>query len=255
LNFECYLLREADNGRSDREEEIMAGKKFKAAAALVDRKKLYSVEEAVGLAKKTARTKFDETVDLAVNLGVDPKQADQMVRGTVVLPHGTGKKVKVLVFAKGEKEKEAKDAGADYVGAEDLADKIQKEGWTDFDTVVATPDIMALVGKLGKVLGPRGLMPNPKTGTVTFDVAKAIKDIRAGKVEYRVEKAGIVHVPVGKASFEEQNLVDNAKAVLESILKAKPSSSKGKYVKAVTVSTTMGPGIKMDTLLVEKIAG
>ena len=233
----------------------MAGKKFKAVEALVDRIKLYSVEEAIGLAKKTARTKFDETVDLAVNLGVDPKQADQMVRGTVVLPHGTGKKVKVLVFAKGEKEREAKDAGADYVGAEDLADKIQKEGWTDFDTVVATPDIMGLVGKLGKVLGPRGLMPNPKTGTVTFDVTKAIKDIRAGKVEYRVEKAGIVHVPVGKASFDEQKLVDNAKAVLESIIKAKPSSSKGKYLKAVTVSTTMGPGIKMDPLLVEKIAG
>ncbi len=231
----------------------MAGKKFKAAAALIDRNKLYSVEEAIGLAKKTARTKFDETIDLAVNLGVDPKQADQMVRGTVVLPHGTGKKVKILVFAKGEKEKEARDAGADYVGAEDLAEKIQKEGWTDFDTVVATPDIMGLVGKLGKVLGPRGLMPNPKTGTVTFDVAKAIKEIRAGKVEYRVEKAGIVHVPVGKASFDEQKLVENARAVLESILKAKPSSSKGKYVKAVTASTTMGPGIKMDTALVEKI--
>lgn len=233
----------------------MAGKKFKAAAALVEKNKLYSVEEAIGLAKKTARTKFDETVDLAVNLGVDPKQADQMVRGTVVLPHGTGKKVKVLVFAKGEKEKEARDAGADYVGAEDLADKIQKEGWTDFDTVVATPDIMGLVGKLGKVLGPRGLMPNPKTGTVTFDVAKAIKDIRAGKVEYRVEKAGIVHVPVGKASFDEQKLVENAKAVLDSIMKAKPSSSKGKYLKAVTASTTMGPGIKMDTALVEKVTG
>jgi len=232
----------------------MAGKKFKAAAALIDRNKLYSVEEAIGLAKKTARTKFDETVDLAVNLGVDPKQADQMVRGTVVLPHGTGKKVKILVFAKGEKEKEARDAGADYVGSEDLAEKIQKEGWTDFDTVVATPDIMGLVGKLGKVLGPRGLMPNPKTGTVTFDVAKAIKEIRAGKVEYRVEKAGIVHVPVGKASFDEQKLVENTKAVLGSILKAKPSSSKGKYVKAVTASTTMGPGIKMDTALVEKIA-
>ena len=231
----------------------MAVKKFKAAAALIDRNKLYSVEEAIGLAKKTARTKFDETIDLAVNLGVDPKQADQMVRGTVVLPHGTGKKVKILVFAKGEKEKEARDAGADYVGAEDLAEKIQKEGWTDFDTVVATPDIMGLVGKLGKVLGPRGLMPNPKTGTVTFDVAKAIKEIRAGKVEYRVEKAGIVHVPVGKASFDEQKLVENARAVLESILKAKPSSSKGKYVKAVTASTTMGPGIKMDTALVEKI--
>lgn len=233
----------------------MAGKKFKAAAALVEKNKLYSVEEAIGLAKKTARTKFDETVDLAVNLGVDPKQADQMVRGTVVLPHGTGKKVKVLVFAKGEKEKEARDAGADYVGAEDLADKIQKEGWTDFDTVVATPDIMGLVGKLGKVLGPRGLMPNPKTGTVTFDVAKAVKDIRAGKVEYRVEKAGIVHVPVGKASFDEQKLVENAKAVLDSIMKAKPSSSKGKYLKAVTASTTMGPGIKMDTALVEKVTG
>ena len=233
----------------------MAGKKFKAVAALVDKTKSYDLKEAVGLAKKTARTKFDETVDLAVNLGVDPKQADQMVRGTVVLPHGTGKKVKILVFAKGEKEKEARDAGADYVGSDDLAEKIQKEGWTDFDTVVATPDIMGLVGRLGKVLGPRGLMPNPKTGTVTFDVAKAIKEIRAGKVEYRVEKAGIVHVPVGKASFDENKLAENAKAVLESILKAKPASSKGKYLKNVTISTTMGPGIKMDTAAIEKIAG
>ncbi len=232
----------------------MAGKKYKEAAALVDREKRYSLEEAIGLAKKTAKVKFDETVDLAVNLGVDPKQADQMVRGTVVLPHGTGKKVRVLVFAKGEKEKEARDAGADHVGAEDLADKIQK-GWTEFDTVVATPDIMALVGKLGKVLGPRGLMPNPKTGTVTFDVAKAIKDIRAGKVEYRVDKAGIVHVSVGKASFEESKLLENAKSVLESILKAKPSSSKGKYLKAAAMSTTMGPGIKMDTAEIEKLAG
>lgn len=233
----------------------MAGKKFKAVAALVDKTKSYGIEEAVALAKKTARTKFDETVDLAVNLGVDPKQADQMVRGTVVLPHGTGKKVKILVFAKGEKEKEARDAGADYVGSEDLAEKIQKEGWTDFDTVVATPDIMGLVGRLGKVLGPRGLMPNPKTGTVTFDVTRAIKEIRAGKVEYRVEKAGIVHVPVGKVSFDENKLADNAKAVLESILKAKPASSKGKYLMNVTISTTMGPGIKMDTALIEKIAG
>jgi len=232
----------------------MAGKKYKEAAALVDRAKRYSLEEAVGLAKKTAKVKFDETVDLAVNLGVDPKQADQMVRGTVVLPHGTGKKVRVLVFAKGEKEKEARDAGADHVGAEDLADKIQK-GWTEFDTVVATPDIMALVGKLGKVLGPRGLMPNPKTGTVTFDVAKAVKDIRAGKVEYRVDKAGIVHVSVGKASFEENKLLENAKSVLESILKAKPSSSKGKYLKAAAMSTTMGPGIKMDTAEIENLAG
>jgi large subunit ribosomal protein L1 len=233
----------------------MAGKKFKAVAALVDKTKSYGINEAVGLAKKTARTKFDETVDLAVNLGVDPKQADQMVRGTVVLPHGTGKKVKILVFAKGEKEKEARDAGADYVGSEDLAEKIQKEGWTDFDTVVATPDIMGLVGRLGKVLGPRGLMPNPKTGTVTFDVTRAIKEIRAGKVEYRVEKAGIVHVPVGKVSFDENKLADNAKAVLESILKAKPSSSKGKYLKNVTISTTMGPGIKMDLASIEKITG
>ena len=233
----------------------MAGKKYKAAAALVDPNKRYSLEEAVGLAKKTARTKFDETVDLAVNLGVDPKQADQMVRGTVVLPHGTGKTVKVLVFAKGEKDKEARDAGADFVGAEDLADKIQKEGWTGFDVVVATPDIMGLVGRLGKVLGPRGLMPNPKTGTVTFDIAKAIKEIRAGKVEYRVEKAGIVHVPVGKASFDENKLVDNARAVLESILKAKPSSSKGKYLKTASVSTTMGPGVKMDPALIEKLVG
>ena len=232
----------------------MAGKKYKEAAALVDRAKRYSLAEAIGLAKKTAKVKFDETVDLAVNLGVDPKQADQMVRGTVVLPHGTGKKVRVLVFAKGEKEKEARDAGADHVGAEDLADKIQK-GWTEFDTVVATPDIMALVGKLGKVLGPRGLMPNPKTGTVTFDVGKAVKDIRAGKVEYRVDKAGIVHVSVGKASFEENKLLENAKSVLESILKAKPSSSKGKYLKAAAMSTTMGPGIKMDTAEIEKLAG
>ena len=232
----------------------MAGKKFKAVAALVDQTKLYSVEEAIGLAKKTARTKFDETVDLAVKLGVDPKQADQMVRGTVVLPHGTGKKVKILVFAKGEKDKEARDAGAEYVGAEDLADKIQKDGWTDFDVVVATPDIMGLVGKLGKVLGPRGLMPNPKTGTVTFDVARAIKEIRAGKVEYRVEKAGIVHVPVGKSSFDENKLVENAKAVLESVLKAKPSTSKGKYVLSATVSTTMGPGVKIDLASIEKLA-
>jgi len=190
-----------------------------------------------------------------LRLGVDPKQADQMVRGTVVLPYGTGKKVKILVFAKGEKDKEARDAGADYVGAEDLAERIQKDSWTDFDTVVATPDLMGIVGKLGKVLGPRGLMPNPKTGTVTFDIAKAIKEIRAGKVEYRVEKAGIVHVPVGKASFDEQKLLENAKSVIESVFKAKPASSKGRYLKSATVSTTMGPGIKMDTTLLEKSTG
>jgi len=233
----------------------MSGKKYKAVASLVDRKKKYSLDEAIGLAKKTARTKFDETVDLALRLGVDPKQADQMVRGTVVLPYGTGKKVKILVFAKGEKDKEARDAGADYVGAEDLAERIQKDSWTDFDTVVATPDLMGLVGKLGKVLGPRGLMPNPKTGTVTFDIAKAIKEIRAGKVEYRVEKAGIVHVPVGKASFDEQKLLENAKSVIESVFKGKPASSKGRYLKSATVSTTMGPGIKMDTTLLEKSTG
>ncbi|MFA5074382.1 MAG: 50S ribosomal protein L1 [Nitrospirota bacterium] len=233
----------------------MSGKKYKTLAALVDRTKQYSLEEAIGLAKKTAKAKFDETVDLAIKLGVDPKQADQMVRGTVVLPHGTGKKVKILVFAKGEKDKEARDAGAEYVGAEDLADKIQKEGWTDFDTVIATPDLMGLVGKLGKVLGPRGLMPNPKTGTVTFDIAKAIKDVRAGKVEYRVEKAGIVHVPIGKASFDENKLIANAKSIIESVLKAKPSSSKGKYVKSINVSSTMGPGVKIDASLIEKIMG
>ncbi len=232
----------------------MAGKRYKAAAALVDRKKEYALAEAIGLAKKAAKTKFDESVDLAIKLGVDPKQADQMVRGTVVLPHGTGKTVRVLVFAKGEKDKEARDAGADHVGAEDLADKIQK-GWMEFDTVVATPDIMALVGKLGKVLGPRGMMPNPKTGTVTFDIAKAIKDIRAGKVEYRVEKAGIVHVPVGKASFDESKLVDNARAVMESILKAKPSSSKGKYLQSVSLSTTMGPGLKLEAAQFDALAG
>jgi large subunit ribosomal protein L1 len=230
-------------------------KKLKEALAKVDRTRNYALKEAIELVKSATYTKFDETVDVAVRLGVDPRHADQMVRGAVVLPNGLGKDVRVLVFAKGEKEKEAKDAGADYVGAEDLADKIQKEGWTDFDVVVATPDIMGLVGKLGKVLGPRGLMPNPKTGTVTFDIARAMKEIRAGKVEYRVEKAGIVHVPVGKASFDEKKLIENAKAVLESILKAKPSSSKGKYVKAVTASTTMGPGIKMDTALVDKLVG
>src|SRR5512144_353299 len=200
----------------------MAGRKFKAVAALVDPSKKYGIEEAIGLAKKTARTKFDETVDLAIKLGVDPKQADQMVRGTVVLPHGTGKKVKILVFAKGEKEKEARDSGADFVGAEDLADKIQKEGWTDFDVVVATPDIMGIVGRLGKVLGPRGLMPNPKTGTVTFDVAKAVKEIKAGKVEYRTEKAGIIHVPIGKVSFDAEKLLDNARVIIDAIVKAKP---------------------------------
>jgi large subunit ribosomal protein L1 len=182
---------------------------------------------------------------MAINLGVDAKKSDQMVRGTVVLPYGTGKPVRVLVFAKGEKEKEAKEAGADYVGAEDLVEKIQ-QGWLEFDKTVATPDLMGLVGKLGKILGPRGLMPNPKLGTVTFDIAKAVKEIKAGKVEYKVEKAGIVHVPVGKASFDKEKLLENTMAILKSVTKAKPATSKGKYIKKITLSSTMGPGIKID---------
>ncbi|MFO0752506.1 MAG: 50S ribosomal protein L1 [Thermodesulfovibrionales bacterium] len=221
------------------------GKKLSSVEAKVDTGKEYSVEEALALVKESTFVKFDETVDLAINLGVDPKKSDQMVRGTVVLPFGTGKPVRVLVFAKGEKEKEARDAGADYVGAEDLVEKIQ-QGWLEFDKAVATPDLMGLVGKLGKVLGPRGLMPNPKLGTVTFDVAKSVKEIKAGKVEYKVEKAGIVHVPVGKVSFEREKLLENAMAVLKSVAKAKPSTSKGRYLKKITVSSTMGPGIKVD---------
>jgi large subunit ribosomal protein L1 len=221
------------------------GKKIKAAIEKTEPGKEYSLEEAVGLVKKMAYAKFDESVDLAFNLGVDPRKSDQMVRGTVVLPHGSGKSVRVLVFAKGEKEKEARDAGADFVGAEDLVDKITK-GWLDFDKVVATPDIMGVVGKLGKVLGPRGLMPNPKLGTVTFDVGKAVREIKAGKVEYKAEKAGVVQVPIGKVSFDEQKLIDNAKAIIDSVNKAKPSTSKGKYVKKLSISSTMGPGLKID---------
>jgi large subunit ribosomal protein L1 len=221
------------------------GKKMEAAVQKVEAGKEYSLEEAVKLVKEACYTKFDETVDLALNLGVDPKKSDQMVRGTVVLPHGMGKKVKVLVFAKGEKEKEARDAGADFVGAEDLVEKIQK-GWLDFDNAVATPDIMGLVGKLGKVLGPRGLMPNPKLGTVTFDVAKAVKEIKAGKIEYKTEKAGIIHVPIGKVSFDANKLLDNARVIIDAIVKAKPGTSKGKYLKKIAVSSTMGPGVKVD---------
>lgn len=221
------------------------GKKINAASEKVDKNREYSIDEAVTLVKESAFVKFDETIDLAFNLGVDPRKSDQMVRGTVVLPHGTGKTVRVLVFAKGEKEKEARDAGADYVGADDLVEKINK-GWFDFDKVVATPDIMGVVGKLGKVLGPRGLMPNPKLGTVTFDVAKAVKDIKAGKVEYKTEKAGVVHVPIGKVSFDKQKLVENAKAIIDSVSKAKPATSKGKYLKKLCISSTMGPGLKVD---------
>jgi len=221
------------------------GKKIDNAYKKVERMREYSLEEAVKLVKELSYTRFDETVDIALNLGVNPKKSDQMVRGTVVLPHGTGKKVRVLVFAKGEKEKEALDAGADYAGTEDLVEKIQK-GWLDFDSAVATPDIMGLVGKLGKILGPRGLMPNPKLGTVTFDISKAVKEIKAGKVEYRTEKAGIVHVHIGKLSFDEAALLDNARVVIDSIIKAKPSTSKGKYIKRITLSSTMGPGIRVD---------
>src|SRR5918999_3927317 len=221
------------------------GKAYNNVKAKVDREKRYPLEEGLKLAKETARAKFDETVEMALRLGVDPRQADQNVRGTVSLPHGMGKVVRVLAFAKGDKEKEAQEAGADFVGSEDLIKKIS-EGWVDFDKSVATPDMMAAVGRIGKILGPRGLMPNPKTGTVTPDIARAVKEIKAGKLEFRVDKAGIVHVPVGKASFGAEQLVENATAVLLSILRSKPASAKGNYVKGVTVATTMGPGIKID---------
>jgi large subunit ribosomal protein L1 len=221
------------------------GKKIKAALEKVEMKKQYSLEEAIRLVKESSYVKFDESVDLAINLGIDSRKSDQMVKGSVVLPHGIGKKVRVLVFAKGAKEKEAVEAGADIVGAEDLVEKITK-GWLDFDKAVATPDIMGLVGKLGKILGPRGLMPNPKLGTVTFDIAKAVKEIKAGKVEYRAEKAGIVHIPLGKVSFDTQKLFDNAMAVIDSILKSKPATSKGRYLKKVCISSTMGLGIAVD---------
>ena len=221
------------------------GKSYRAALAKVDRTQRYLLEEGLRLVCDTARAKFDETVEMAIRLGVDPRQADQNVRGTVSLPHGMGKTVRVLAFAKGDKEKEAQEAGADFVGSDELIKKIS-EGWLDFDKAVATPDMMAAVGRIGKVLGPRGLMPNPKTGTVTLEIGKAVKEIKAGKLEFRVDKAGIVHVPVGKASFEADKLIDNARAVLMSILRAKPASAKGNYLRGVTISTTMGPGIKVD---------
>jgi len=217
------------------------------ARGKVDRSKRHDLEEGVKLLLETVYAKFDEGVDLAIRLGVDPKKADQMVRGTVVLPHGTGKKVRVLVFAKGQKEKEALDAGADFVGGEDLIEKVSK-GWLEFDKAIATPDIMGQVSKLGKILGPRGLMPNPKVGTVTFDLERAVKEIKAGKVEFKVEKAGIVHVPVGKVSFGFERLLENAKTLLEVILRAKPPTSKGIYLRSIALSTTMGPGIKIDPL-------
>ncbi len=220
-------------------------KRLKATEALIDRTKTYSVEEAMEIVKKAPAAKFDESVDLSLRLGVDPKHADQMVRGAIVLPHGIGKTVRVAVFAKGEKEREAREAGADVVGAEDLVEKIQG-GFMDFDSTIATPDLMGQVGRLGKVLGPRGLMPNPKMGTVTFDVARAVREVKAGKVEFRVDKAGNVHVQVGRKSFPQESLVANAMALLEAIVKAKPAASKGVYLRSLTLSTTMGPGISVD---------
>ncbi len=228
------------------------GKRRKAAEALLDKGKKYTVPEAVAIVKKGAKSKFDETVDLAVRLGVNPKHADQMVRGALVLPHGTGQKLRVLVFARGEKENEATAAGADFAGSDELVKKVQ-EGFMDFDRVIATPDMMGAVGKLGRILGPRGLMPNPKVGTVTFDVSGAVKEAKAGKVEYRVEKAGIVHARIGKASFTEQALADNSMALITALVRAKPSTAKGIYLRSITLTSTMGPGVRIDpTTVVSK---
>jgi large subunit ribosomal protein L1 len=223
----------------------MAGKKYQKAKEEIGEARQFSIEEAVGLVKKVKYANFDETVEVAMRLGVNPKHADQMVRGTVVLPHGLGKSRRVLVIASGEKVKEAEEAGADLVGGEEYVEKIQK-GFMEFDTVVATPDMMKSVGKLGRILGPRGLMPNPKTGTVTFDVGKAVKEVKAGKVEFRVDKTAIIHAPVGKVSFPEDKLIDNVKTLVESVMKAKPPAAKGKYIKSMAVSSTMGPGVRID---------
>lgn len=223
------------------------GKRYLEAAKKVDRLNLYEPKEALNLVKEMANAKFDESVEVAVKLGVDPKHADQQVRGAVILPRGTGKDVRVAVFAAGDKAREAEAAGADYIGAEDLADKIEKEGWMDFDVAIATPDMMRVVGKLGRILGPRGLMPNPKVGTVTMDVAQAVKDAKAGKVEYRVDKTSIVHVPLGKASFPIEHLMENFKAVMEALIKAKPAAAKGRYLKSIAVSSTMSPAVKIDS--------
>ncbi|MBR4412576.1 MAG: 50S ribosomal protein L1 [Lachnospiraceae bacterium] len=224
------------------------GKKYNEAAKQVDRATLYDPAEAVALVKKTATAKFDETVELHIRTGCDGRHAEEQIRGAVVLPHGTGKTVRVLVFAKGDKVNEAEAAGADFVGGDELIPKIQNEGWLDFDVVVATPDMMGVVGRLGKVLGPKGLMPNPKAGTVTMDVTKAINDIKAGKIEYRLDKSNIVHCPIGKVSFSEEQLVENLKAIMDAIVKAKPASLKGTYLKSITISSTMGPGVKVSTL-------
>lgn len=222
------------------------GKKYQDSMKSFDKAKLHDLTEAVEVVLTTAKANFDETIEAHVKLGVDSRHADQQVRGAVVLPHGTGKTVRVLVFAKGEKAKEAEEAGAEYVGEGELADKIQKENWFDFDVVIATPDMMGVVGRLGRVLGPKGLMPNPKSGTVTFDIAKAIQEIKAGKVEYRLDKTNIIHVPVGKKSFGTEKLSDNLKTVLDAIIKAKPAAAKGKYLRSVTIASTMGPGVKLN---------
>ena len=223
------------------------GKKYIESAKLIERSKLYDPDEAVKLALQTAKTKFDETLEISVRLGVDPRQADQQVRGAVVLPHGTGKKVRVLVFAKGEQAKQAEEAGADYVGAEELVAKIQGENWFEFDVVVASPDMMGIVGRLGKVLGPKGLMPSPKAGTVTPNVAAAVKEIKAGKVEYRLDKTNIIHCPIGKVSFGSEKLQENMDTLVKAVVKARPAAAKGQYIKSCTVASTMGPGVKVST--------
>ena len=224
------------------------GKRYQEAVKLVEKTKLYDLDEAVAILKKSANAKFDETIEAHVRLGVDGRHADQQVRGAVVLPHGTGKTVKVLVFAKGDNVDKALAAGADYAGGDELVPKIQNEGWLDFDVVIATPDMMGVVGRLGRVLGPKGLMPNPKAGTVTMDVVKAIEDVKAGKIEYRLDKANIIHVPVGKASFSEENISDNFSALMSAMIKAKPAAAKGQYLRSVTITSTMGPGIKLNPI-------
>ena len=224
------------------------GKNYTEAAAQVDKNKLYDSKEALALACQISKAKFDETIEVHVRLGVDSRHADQQVRGAVVLPNGTGKKVRTLVFAKGDKAKAAEEAGSDYVGAEDLVEKIQKENWFDYDVIIATPDMMGLIGRLGKILGPKGLMPNPKSGTVSMDIAKAVRDIKAGKVEYRVDKTAIIHCPVGKASFEADKLGENLRTLMEAIIKAKPAAAKGTYIRSAVLSSTMGPGIKLNSL-------
>lgn len=226
---------------------MKSGKRYQESLKLFDRAKAYEPDEAIDLVLQTAKAKFDETIEASIKLGVDPRHADQQVRGAVVLPHGTGKTVRVLVFAKGEKAREAEKNGADFVGAEDLVSKIQNENWFDFDVCVATPDMMGVVGRLGRILGPKGLMPNPKSGTVTMDVAKAIQDIKAGKVEYRVDRSSIVHVPIGKASFGQEKLMENFRTLMDAIVRAKPAAAKDTYLRSIVLSSTMGPGIKINT--------